>query len=83
MIDCGTGLDGAGGLPAPSARRRPRAVSDGRAERGIVLGGSGQGEQIVANKIEASARRCATTCLHSRASRESTTTRTSWAWGLA
>ena len=28
-----------------------RAVADGRAERGIVLGGSGQGEQIAANKI--------------------------------
>ncbi len=28
-----------------------RAVSEGRADRGIVLGGSGQGEQIAANKI--------------------------------
>ena len=28
-----------------------RAVAEGRAERGIVLGGSGQGEQIAANKI--------------------------------
>jgi ribose 5-phosphate isomerase B len=28
-----------------------RAVSSGRAERGIVLGGSGQGEQIAANKV--------------------------------
>ena len=28
-----------------------RAVADGDAERGIVLGGSGQGEQIAANKI--------------------------------
>src|SRR5512132_4259894 len=28
-----------------------RAVVSGRAERGIVLGGSGQGEQITANKI--------------------------------
>jgi ribose 5-phosphate isomerase B len=28
-----------------------RAVAAGRAERGIVLGGSGQGEQIVANKV--------------------------------
>jgi len=28
-----------------------RAVVDGEAERGIVLGGSGQGEQIAANKV--------------------------------
>jgi len=28
-----------------------RAVVQGRAERGIVLGGSGQGEQIAANKV--------------------------------
>ena len=28
-----------------------RAVVDGRAERGIVLGGSGQGEQLAANKV--------------------------------
>ena len=28
-----------------------RAVSEGRADRGIVLGGSGQGEQIAANKV--------------------------------
>jgi ribose 5-phosphate isomerase B len=27
------------------------AVADGRADRGIVLGGSGQGEQIAANKV--------------------------------
>lgn len=28
-----------------------RMVRDGRVERGIVLGGSGQGEQIAANKV--------------------------------
>ncbi len=28
-----------------------RAVADGKADRGIVLGGSGQGEQIAANKV--------------------------------
>jgi ribose 5-phosphate isomerase B len=28
-----------------------RAVRDGHADRGIVLGGSGQGEQIAANKV--------------------------------
>lgn len=28
-----------------------RAVADGGADRGVVLGGSGQGEQIAANKV--------------------------------
>jgi len=28
-----------------------RAVADGNADRGIVVGGSGQGEQIAANKV--------------------------------
>jgi ribose 5-phosphate isomerase B len=28
-----------------------RTVADGRADRGIVVGGSGQGEQIAANKV--------------------------------
>ena len=28
-----------------------RQVSEGRADRGIVIGGSGQGEQIAANKV--------------------------------
>jgi ribose 5-phosphate isomerase B len=28
-----------------------RAVVDGRADRGIVVGGSGQGEQLAANKV--------------------------------
>jgi ribose 5-phosphate isomerase B len=28
-----------------------RAVRDGRTDRGIVIGGSGQGEQIAANKV--------------------------------
>ena len=29
-----------------------RAVAEGRADRGIVLGGSGQGEQLSANKVK-------------------------------
>lgn len=29
-----------------------RAVAEGRADRGVVLGGSGQGEQIAANKVD-------------------------------
>jgi ribose 5-phosphate isomerase B len=29
-----------------------QAVAQGRADRGIVLGGSGQGEQIAANKVD-------------------------------
>jgi ribose 5-phosphate isomerase B len=28
-----------------------RAVADGKVDRGVVLGGSGQGEQIAANKV--------------------------------
>ena len=32
--------------------RVARAVAEGRSERGIVLGGSGQGEQITANKVQ-------------------------------
>ena len=34
-----------------SARPPPAPSADGRADRGIVLGGSGQGEQIAANKV--------------------------------
>jgi len=33
------------------SRAAARAVIDGSADRGIVLGGSGQGEQIAANKV--------------------------------
>jgi ribose 5-phosphate isomerase B len=35
----------------PICARVARAVRDGGADRGIVLGGSGQGEQISANKV--------------------------------
>jgi ribose 5-phosphate isomerase B len=35
----------------PICARVGREVAEGRAERGVVLGGSGQGEQISANKV--------------------------------
>lgn len=51
VIDVGT--DSAEPVDYPSfSAAAARAVADGRADRGIVLGGSGQGEQIVANKID-------------------------------
>ena len=51
VIDCGTDSVEPVDYPAFCAAAA-RAVADGRAERGIVLGGSGQGEQIAANKID-------------------------------
>jgi ribose 5-phosphate isomerase B len=51
VIDVGTDSTDPVDYPAFSAAAA-RAVVDGRAERGIVVGGSGQGEQIVANKID-------------------------------
>jgi ribose 5-phosphate isomerase B len=51
VIDCGTDSVEPVDYPAFSAAAA-RAVADGRADRGIVLGGSGQGEQIAANKID-------------------------------
>ncbi len=46
------------GAPSPESTDYPlwiiptaEAVADGRAERGIVLGGSGNGEAIAANKV--------------------------------
>ena len=51
VIDVGT--DSAEPVDYPAfCAAAARAVVDGRADRGIVLGGSGQGEQIVANKID-------------------------------
>jgi ribose 5-phosphate isomerase B len=50
VIDVGTDSTDPVDYPAFCAAAA-RAVADGRADRGIVLGGSGQGEQIVANKI--------------------------------
>lgn len=48
--DLGTGSEDAVDYPAFCAAVG-RAVRDGRADRGIVLGGSGQGEQLAANKV--------------------------------
>jgi ribose 5-phosphate isomerase B len=51
VIDVGT--DSADPVDYPMfCAAAARAVVDGRADRGIVLGGTGQGEQIVANKID-------------------------------
>ena len=36
----------------PFCAKVGRAVANGSADRGIVLGGSGQGEQIAANKVD-------------------------------
>ena len=51
VLDVGTDSTAVVDYPAFCAAAA-RAVADGRADRAIVLGGSGQGEQIVANKID-------------------------------
>jgi ribose 5-phosphate isomerase B len=48
--DFGTHDEAAADYP-PICAAVARAVVDGRADRGLVVGGSGQGEQIAANKI--------------------------------
>jgi ribose 5-phosphate isomerase B len=48
--DLGTNSEASVDYP-PICMAVGRAVVDGRADRGIVLGGSGQGEQIAANKV--------------------------------
>src|SRR6478736_3268078 len=48
--DLGTGSEASVDYP-PICIAVGRTVADGRADRGIVLGGSGQGEQIAANKV--------------------------------
>ena len=48
--DLGTDSEAAADYP-PICAAVGRAVRDGRVERGVVLGGSGQGEQIAANKV--------------------------------
>lgn len=50
VIDCGTDSEEPVDYPEFCAAAA-REVVEGRADRGIVLGGSGQGEQIAANKV--------------------------------
>ena len=50
IVDCGTDSTEPVDYPGFCAAAA-RAVAEGRADRGIVLGGSGQGEQMVANKV--------------------------------
>jgi ribose 5-phosphate isomerase B len=50
IIDCGTNSTESVDYPAFCAAAA-RQVRDGAADVGIVLGGSGQGEQLAANKV--------------------------------
>jgi ribose 5-phosphate isomerase B len=50
VLDVGTDSEEPVDYPSYSAAAA-RAVVEGRAERAIVFGGSGQGEQIAANKV--------------------------------
>lgn len=50
VLDLGTDSEEPVDYPIYCARVA-RAVVEGRADRGIVVGGSGQGEQIAANKV--------------------------------
>ena len=50
IIDHGTDSTGATDYP-PICAAVGRSVRDGEAEVGIVIGGSGQGEQLAANKV--------------------------------
>ena len=50
VVDLGTDSDASVDYP-PICAAVGRAVAKGEAERGIVLGGSGQGEQMAANKV--------------------------------
>ena len=50
MLDLGTDSDESVDY-VPFCAEVGRAVRDGRADLGIVLGGSGQGEQLAANKV--------------------------------
>jgi ribose 5-phosphate isomerase B len=49
-LDLGTNSNAPTDYP-PICAAVARAVREGQADRGVVLGGSGQGEQIAANKV--------------------------------
>ena len=51
VVDFGTDSEHSVDYP-PICAAVGRAVASGEADRGIVLGGSGQGEQIAANKVD-------------------------------
>jgi ribose 5-phosphate isomerase B len=51
VVDLGTDSEAAVDYP-PICAAVARTVAKGEADRGIVLGGSGQGEQISANKVD-------------------------------
>ena len=50
VYDCGTDSEESVSY-VPFCAEVGRRVRDGRADRGIVIGGSGQGEQLAANKV--------------------------------
>jgi ribose 5-phosphate isomerase B len=50
VVDCGTNSTESVDYP-PICAEVGRLVAKGEVDRGIVLGGSGQGEQIAANKV--------------------------------
>ncbi|MEO6570265.1 MAG: RpiB/LacA/LacB family sugar-phosphate isomerase, partial [Ilumatobacteraceae bacterium] len=50
IIDCGTDSTASVDYPQFCAAAA-RKVADGEADVGLVLGGSGQGEQLAANKV--------------------------------
>jgi ribose 5-phosphate isomerase B len=62
IVDCGTDSTDSVDYPAFCAAAA-RTVRDGRADVGIVLGGSGQGEQLAANKVRG-ARAALCNCLY-------------------
>lgn len=51
VLDCGTFSDETVDYP-PFIRKAAEAVAEGRCERAVVLGGSGNGEAMVANRLK-------------------------------